>query len=75
MLLIFVRVLIFFLFIFFFFVQICGEHNIGRYLARLIESISPSNKIYESLSSPDLATEVDEHMEQCHTKLVLGTNR
>ncbi|WP_348240110.1 hypothetical protein, partial [Salmonella enterica] len=53
--------------------QICGEHNIGRYLSRLAESLSLSSNLYECLSSPVVIAEIDEHLDQCHAKLVLGT--
>ncbi|XP_064087639.1 phenylalanine--tRNA ligase alpha subunit-like isoform X2 [Macrobrachium nipponense] len=55
--------------------QICGEHNIGRYLSRLAESLSLSSNLYECLSSPVVIAEIDEHLDQCHAKLVLGTNK
>ncbi|KAK7076756.1 hypothetical protein SK128_022903 [Halocaridina rubra] len=54
---------------------ISGEHNIGRYLARLVESSSPSCNVYEHLSSPSSTAEIDQHIDECHSRLVLGTNK
>lgn len=58
--------------------QVSGEHNIARYLARLVEASSEKTQyhLYEGgARSPCEATEVDYLLDQYHTKLVLGTNK
>ncbi|KAK3869963.1 hypothetical protein Pcinc_024764 [Petrolisthes cinctipes] len=55
--------------------QVVGEHNIGRYLTRLTDVVTGPSSLYESPSSPVFMTRVDEMLEQCHARLMLGTNK
>ncbi|XP_042888257.1 phenylalanine--tRNA ligase alpha subunit-like [Penaeus japonicus] len=55
--------------------QIRGEHNVGRYLARLAEVGAPTCRLYECLSNPIFTVQVDELLDQCHGKLTLGNNK
>lgn len=60
------------------YLQVSGEHNIARYLARLMEASSeqPKYHLYESGASGYVeATEVDHLLDQYHTRLVLGSNK
>lgn len=58
--------------------QVLGEHNIARYLSRLVEASSehPKYRLYERSASGHVeTTEVDHLLDQYHTRLVLGTNK
>ncbi|XP_050718821.1 phenylalanine--tRNA ligase alpha subunit-like isoform X2 [Eriocheir sinensis] len=58
--------------------QVSGEHNIARYLARLVEASSehPKYHLYERGASSHVeVTEVDHLLDQYHTRLVLGSNK
>ncbi|XP_069942001.1 phenylalanine--tRNA ligase alpha subunit isoform X2 [Cherax quadricarinatus] len=55
--------------------QVCGEHNIGRYLSRLVEVATHSINLYECSSSSVFTAQIDELLDQCHSKFTLGNNR
>ncbi|XP_071550650.1 phenylalanine--tRNA ligase alpha subunit [Panulirus ornatus] len=55
--------------------QIFGEHNVGRYLTRLLEVSSNSSSLYECLSNSLLITQIDDLLDRCHSKLTLGNNK
>nr|XP_053643905.1 aminoacyl tRNA synthase complex-interacting multifunctional protein 2-like [Cherax quadricarinatus] len=59
----------------FLFFQVCGEHNIGRYLSRLVEVATHSINLYECSSSSVFTAQIDELLDQCHSKFTLGNNR
>lgn len=56
-------------------VQVVGEHNIARYLTRLTDVVAGPSSLYESPHSLGLMTRVDEMLEQCHARLMLGTSK
>ncbi|XP_063842992.1 phenylalanine--tRNA ligase alpha subunit-like isoform X1 [Scylla paramamosain] len=58
--------------------QVAGEHNIVRYLARLMEASNGTSSLhlYEGGSiNQATSTLVDYFLDQCHAKLVLGSNK